>query len=127
MPVSTVNTLNQVQKIPETALNERVVLQPNTYYTCPSGKKARVSGTITCTGRGAAAEAYLRDPSDSFNYAKWVVTGSAVDVEGTRVLRVDQALTFDFELDAGDVIKTTQDAGTNAEFNVNLKILELPA
>jgi len=48
---------NSQQKSPATEINGRVVLQPNVWYTCPTGKVATVKGKVTCTGLGAASQA----------------------------------------------------------------------
>jgi len=119
-----------VQKIPEFEINGRVVLQPNTWYTCPAGKKAVVSGRIQCTGRGAAATA-------TFTIAgvimfEWTNAGAGtLDADITpRALGTGGGGQFGFfegiELSAGDTIVTSQNSGTNAEFNLWAKIQETP-
>lgn len=126
MPVGIVNALNNVQRIPEVPINLRSVTQPTDFYTCPAGKKAIFKGYVVCTGRGAAATASLRDPTDSFNVAKWT-SSTTIQNSSWDVLRVGTPVFVTLELNAGEVIKTTQDSGTNAEFDVVGKILELPA
>jgi len=114
--------------IPEIPINSRIVIQPGIHYTCPAGKKAIFTGTVACTNRGAAAEARLRDPTDSFNLAEWDRSAVAVSyTESYFALAHGQTIPITIELTAGQEIKTTQDVGTNAEFNVVGKILELPA
>jgi len=70
-------------------------------------------------------------------------TGSAITGAGNAIqddtaiyfrLNQSQTLTplnvyrnFEVELQAGETIQTTQDAGTNAEFNIFSEVLELPA
>ncbi len=116
------------QKITEFEVNGREVLQPFIWYTCPAGKKAIVSGRVQCTGRGAAATA-------NFSIAgvimfEWVTgTGSLGWEMGPRGLNdnVDEFALFDgIELSAGDTVVTDQSTGTNAEFNVWMKVQETP-
>jgi len=116
-----------VQKIPEFEINDRIVLQPHTWYTCPAGKKAIVKGRVQCTGRGAAATA-------SFEVAgvimfTWTSAGTPRGWElSPRDLASgdDEFAFFEVELSAGDIIETTQSTGTNAEFNVWAKVQETP-
>jgi len=121
---------NQSQKIQSFEINGRVVLQPNTWYTCPTGKKAIVKGSVQCTGRGAAATA-------DFNAAgvimfRWDAISPLID-DYTNVPRAlvtgngGQFALFEVELAAGETITTTQDSGTNAEFNVWASVIETDA
>jgi len=116
-----------VQKIPKFEINDRIVLQPHTWYTCPTGKKAIVKGRIQCTGRGAAASA-------SFEAAgvimfTWVSGSGSIGWEQSpRALNdgSDEFALFEVELSAGDIIETTQNSGTNAEFNLWADVQETP-
>jgi len=124
---ATIVPLNQSQKIPETPLNSRIVTQPGTHYTCPAGKKAVFTGIVQCTSRGSATSANLRDPTDTFNIASW---NNVSAIQGNFLwdnLSVGAFIPILLELEAGDIIKTTQNSGTNAEFNVIGKIQETPA
>jgi len=128
--------LTSTQKIPEFAVNERIVLQPNTYYTCPAGKKAICKGTVVCTGTGAGAQG--RFSVAGVIMFRWVVAGasptniaipkdaSILTGAGGGVVfpYVETIQSFDVELEAGDTIETSQDSGTNAEFNVFMKVQE---
>lgn len=119
-----------VQKIPEFEINDRIVLQPHVWYTCPAGKKAKVKGVVQCTSRGAAADA-------DFNVAgvllyRWAGAGAITTdyIDGPRTLSTingGQQAFFEFDLSAGDIIETDQNVGTNAEFNVLAKVQETPA
>ena len=120
---------NQTQKIPETPITGRVVLQPNTWYTCPAGKKARIKGTILCTGLGAAGTADLLGAGDIL--FRWdratAIIRSYFDFP--RVLTTangGQMAEFEIDLAAGEILETVQDSGTNAEFNMNAKVQETP-
>jgi len=119
-------TLSAVQRIPEFEINGRVVIQPNTWYTCPVGKKARVKGQVQCTGRGAAATADF--VAAGIIMYRWDGTAAALDfATAPRQLADDQFADFEVDLAAGDTIVTDQNTGTNAEFNVWAKVQETPA
>ncbi len=115
--------------IPEFEINDRVVLQPNTWYTCPTDKKARVKGRVQCTGRGAAATAdFIAAGVIMF---RWVAGAAIGDyLENPRNLSTvngGQFAEFEVDLAAGDTIVTDQSSGTNAEFNVWACVKESPA
>jgi len=131
---------NAVSTIPTVPITpRRTVVQPTTWYTCPAGKKAIVKGKVTCTGTGAGAEG--RFVAGGTIMYRW--TGSAVT--GTNVAVIDDTATyfqangtqfntplnvfrtFEVQLAAGETIQTTQDSGTNAEFNVFAEVQESPA
>jgi len=119
------------QKIPEFEINDRIVLQPHTWYTCPAGKKAIVSGRIQCTNRGAAANADFLIAGVlmfSWNNAGAVPAGNWENLpRGLSTANGGQFALFDgIELSAGDIIETTQNVGTNSEFNLWAKIQETP-
>jgi len=122
---------NQVQKIPFTSITGRVVIQPNTWYTCPTGKKAVVKGRLQCTGLGAAANV-------DFNAAgilmfRWNNTDTPIAAEDyinspqSLSAGSDQFAFFDIELAAGEAITTTQNTGTNGEINLFGSVQETPA
>jgi len=121
---------NQAQKIQSVEINGRVVIQPNTWYTCPTGKKAIVKGRVQCTGLGAAATA-------DFNAAailmfRWSNASAAVlgYLDNPRSLTTavgGQFALFEVELAAGETITTTQNTGTNSEFNVWASVIETSA
>jgi len=130
MTLPQVISRNQVQKIPTIEINGRVVLQPNTWYTCPAGKKAIVKGSVQCTGLGTAADASFE--SAGVVQFRWdqsgAVTGSYIDVpRGLTVADGGQFAFFEIELIATEFIRTIQNSGTNAEFNVWATVLETPA
>lgn len=121
---------NQVQKIPEFEINGREVVQPFTWYTCPAGKKARVSGSVQCTGRGAAATADFI--AAGIIWFRWdratAALGTYLDNPRTlTTLNGGQFALFTIDLAAGETILTDQSTGTNAEFNVFAKVQETPA
>jgi len=124
---------NQIQKIPEIPLTGRVVLQPNTWYTCPSGKKAIVKGSVVCTGRGAAATADF--DAAGITLFRWDKSTIIVATETWNYRDTPLELTthkggqtafFNVQLAAGETIETNQNTGTNAEFNVFATVLETP-
>lgn len=107
------------------------VVQPFTWYTCPAGKRAICKGQVKCNNRGAAAisrfeAAGLRMfqwntgvfPAGGENY---IDTPEALSTAGGG-----QTALFDLELAAGEILETTQDAGTNANFELFFNVIELP-
>jgi len=133
MPVDRLEPLGTLQKIPwNIIINERHVLQPHTWYTCPAGKKALVQATATCTSVGASAEAYIE--INAVRMRKWggVATAGYAGTDGIQATLAQQGLmppnvlsVMQFSLNAGETIITTQDGGfTNAEFNILLEIQE---
>lgn len=105
---------NQIQKIPTTALNVRKVNEtPAEFYTCPTGKKALITGGVLCTGLGAAAEVRLL-------------------ADAVAVVRFDSgdlnvSVPFVCSLDAGETLAKGQNSGTNGELDLTCSVLETPA
>jgi len=132
MAIATLTPRTSVTTLNETSISGRTVVQPTTWYTCPAGKKARVTCRIQNTGRGAATNA-------DFNAAGILIYRfvAGVWVAGTNEFISDpRAVGMDlspispentFDLTAGETITTTQDSGTNAEFNLYGHVIELPA
>jgi len=110
---------NTVQTIPTTALIILRVLSPFTFYTCPTGKKAVISGRATCTSLGAASDCLLN--AAGVEIAQW--SGTAI---GDRILEVNNYFPFDLQLDAGDTLDYSQDSGTNSQMLINVRIQESP-
>jgi len=112
---------NQIQKT-----NKRTfalvndVVQPTTWYTCPTGKIAIVKGSTTCVDTGAAATSTLA--FGGVVHATWLATG------GSNVLLDDLAEQFVLEwtafLEAGDTIVTDQNTGTNSQFKLQMEVEE---
>lgn len=121
MTLPQVISRNQIQKS-----NKRMtglindIVQPTTWYTCPTGKNAKVVGTATCIDTGAAATATLAFAG--VVHATWLATG------GSSVLLDDLAEQFVLEwtafLAAGETIITDQNTGTNAQFKVQMEVEE---
>lgn len=124
MPVSVEVPQNKVQKIPTQRINERVVVHPNTWYTCPTGKKAVAKGLAVCTGTGAAANTDLQ--ASGVTIRRVLAAGGSADT-WQRVLDPNVTFDFDVRLDAGEILQTIQDAGTNAEWELFIEITETPA
>jgi len=119
---------NQAQKIQSFEINGRVVIQPNTWYTCPTGKKAIVKGRVQCTGLGASATAnFVVAGVTMFTWnSDATPLGYLLDPRTMSASSSELAL-FEAELSAGDIIETTQNTGTNAEFNVWAEVIETDA
>ena len=119
--------VQQQIKIP---ISGRVVIQPNTWYTCPAGKRAICKGTVLCDSRGAAATATFQaagisifrwDRSALFSPLAYIDTPSSLS-DGSG----GQTALFEIELAAGEIIQTIQNVGTNAAFELLMEVLELP-
>ena len=116
---SNITPLTQVQKIPTQPINSRVVVQPNTFYTCPAGKKAIIVGKAVCTGLGAAASVRLN--AAGIRIVEWQAVAS-----GNKILIINTYFEFEIQLAAGQTLDSSQDVGTNGEVNVNAKVQETP-
>jgi len=103
---------NQIQKIPTIALNTRLVGASLIFYTCPTGKRAIITGMAMCTGLGAAAEVRLE--------------ANAIEVINWVAATVDDAKFFECSLEADETLAKDQNSGTNGEVNVTARILETP-
>jgi len=118
---------NISQKIPSFEINGRVVIQPNTWYTCPTGKKAIIKGKVSCTGLGAAADVDF--VVASVIMFTWDRTTAVVDnaVNAPQTLTTGgggQFAEFEVELAAGETLVTQQNTGTNAEINLFASVIE---
>lgn len=128
--VLTKHSKNQVQKIPESPINDNVVLQPHTWYSCPAGKKARVKGWIRCTNRGAAAIAFLTMAGVRlFTWSNAAAPNGPWDEfpDALTTANGGQMAFFETDLAAGETMVTDQDSGTNAQFEVNARVQETSA
>jgi len=119
---------NQIQKLQGRAINRRdVAAHPITYYTCPTGQKAKCTGQVVCTGTGAAATVdFIVAGVIMFRWLAAGFVNSYLDAPRTLGATADQAALFDFTLLAGQTIVSAQDAGANAEINLFMNIIETP-
>lgn len=114
MALPVITSRNPIQKIPTTALNERKVDEsPAAFYTCPTGKKAVITGGCMCTGLGAASEVRL------------LAAAVAVVRYDSGVLNV--SVPFVCSLAAGETLAKGQNSGTNGELDLTCSVLETPA
>jgi len=117
---------NAVSTIPTVPITpRRTVIQPTTWYTCPAGKKAKIKGIIQCTGFGAAGTASFL--INTIELAEWDFAGCELSNDDPFSLCVNRYFLIELQLEAGDFIQTTQNVGTNAEFNVFAEVQESPA
>jgi len=117
---------NTSQVIPDFSLNLRKVLSGGTdgdFYTVPTGKKARIIGTAVCTGLGAAVQVTLNVATVGIYFWQAAAGGG----QDPRVKIVNDTATIDIMLDAGEILQYSQDSGTNAEFNIFVRIQETAA
>jgi len=118
---------NTSQKIPQFSLNERKTLSGGTdgdFYTVPTGKKAIIEGRAVCTGLGAAATVELE--VETVSIQQWDATASQFG-PNQDPKSVDVFTDFIVELNAGEILRYTQNTGTNSEMNVFLRIQESSA
>lgn len=111
-----------MQRIPTQPINSRVVIQPNTFYTCPAGKKAIIKGVATCTGLGAAASVRLN--AAGVRVCEWTALGTTP--ANSKIMALNFYYPFEIQLAAGETLDSSQDAGANGEVNVNAEVQETP-
>ena len=125
MAIAQLISRTQVNTLPNIAINGRVFSgQPHTWYTCPTGKKAIVKGRTSCLQQGAATTMQLRAAGEDI--AQWVVSSCVTDNTNPFFLCIGRYHDWEIELEAGDIIQTTQNSGDNAEFLMMANALELP-
>jgi len=119
---------NQLQKIATIGINRRdVAAHPITYYTCPTGAKAKIKMLVDCTGTGAAATVDIIVAGViMFRWIVAAVTESYLDSPRTLSATADQFAKAEFDLVAGQTVVSAQDSGTNAEINMFMEIQETP-
>lgn len=122
MPLS-LTPLNTVQKIPTEPINDRIVLQPHTWYTCPAGKKAIIKGHAVCTGTGAAANTTHRIAGVTVRRCLAAGGGSN---SWDRDIAPNVGYDFEGQMAAGEIMDTIQDSGTNAEWDILSEVQETP-
>jgi len=124
MPLLPVVPLNQTQKITELQIIDDILVQPHTWYTCPAGKKARVKGWCFCESGGAAV---TMDLVAVQSIAEWQASGGNANQNEPQNLALLVRFDFDVILNAGEILQTTQNTGTNAEFHIVAEAHETPA
>jgi len=136
MAIARLTPRTQVTTLAEVGINDHITLQPNTYYTCPTGKKARLIGTVVCRDRGAAASVSFEAAAVVLFTWDRATQYIAVGLPDVNYLTYPRALTtfaggmiakFEIDLAAGEFIRTLQNSGDNAEIDLNARVLELPA
>jgi len=119
---------NQLQKIASRGINRRdVASHPITYYTCPTGQKAKCKMLVSCTGTGAAATVDILVAG--VIQFRWLAAGfvnNYLDAPRTLGANADQYAKAEFDLVAGEAVVSAQDSGTNAEINMFLEVQETP-
>lgn len=123
MTLPQVISRNQIQKTNKRTISlTNDVVQPTTWYTCPTGKIAVVKGICTCASIGAAATADLN--LGGVRFARWVASGGNQIVVRPIQLEPETFIEFKADLVAADIIETVQDSGTNAQFKFQAEIEE---
>jgi len=121
--VNKVTALNTVQKINTIQILDRIVIQPNTWYTCPAGKRAIVDITYTCTGLGAAANSTMLAGGETIR--RYLAAGGGTN-PWDRDLAPNIVGKAKFQLEAGEILQTVQDSGTNSEWEMFGTVQETP-
>jgi len=123
MTLPQISSRNNLQKT-----NKRVipytndVIQSTTWYTCPTGKITIIKGLCTCvdTGAGSVGDLVIA----GISVAEWQGSGGLSDINLPQNLVENCLYPFTANLSAGDTIVTEQDAGTNAQFKLQMEIEE---
>jgi len=128
-PLPMIISRNPLQKIASIGINRRdVASHPVTYYTCPTGAKAKCKMLVGCTGTGAAATVdILVAGVIMFRWLSAGFVNNYLDAPRTLGATADQYAKAEFDLAAGEVVVSAQDSGTNAEINMFLEVQETPA
>ncbi len=132
MPIASLISRTRVNTLPESNIIRNITLTPDVIYTCPAGKKAKITGEVRCVDRGAAANASFE--AGGVVFYRWDTNASQVTIDSGYLKTPNDMTTFsempaqvDLILQAGQFIRVIQNSGTNAQFKVNLQVLELPA
>jgi len=114
--VGRVAAYNQVQSRPNFPIISRLTSTAAVWYTCPAGKKARVTGYAILDALGAAVDVHIeRNPTGG----NQVSTDLTVVGQSTGLLELD--------LVAGDTLGYDQNSGTNATIDGVWSIAEYDA
>ena len=128
MPLPQIISRNQLQRIASIGINRRdVASHPITYYTCPTGAKAKCKMLVGCTGTGAAATVDIIVAGVIM--FRWLAAGfvnNYLDAPRTLGATADQYAKAEFDLAAGETVVSAQNSGTNAEINMFLEVQETP-
>jgi len=123
MALPVVVTRNQVQKTNKRTIGlTNDVVQPTTWYTCPTGKIAIIKGTCQCTSTGAAATVDL--DVNGISIAEWQASGGGTDINLPQDLAVNVTYPFEAHLEAGQTLVTDQNSGSNAAIKLQATIEE---
>jgi len=127
MAISSLTSRTVVSTSNKVSFSGRTVIQPTTWYLCPAGKRGICKGTVQCTGRGAATVMSFRANGNTmYSWVFGAVDGNPWELHPNN-LQIGAIVPFEATLEAGEIIETTQNSGTNAEFNVWGDVVELPA
>jgi len=134
MAIAILTSRTSVSTLDKTlGINRHDIVHPVTYYTCPTGKRARVVGTVVCRDRGSAGTVNFL-VADVVLFA-WTRTTNINTLTNYSYLNMSRTLStaegggnakFDIVLEAGETLRTTQSSGVNAEIDFNAEVQELP-
>jgi len=123
MALPSIISRNNIQKT-----NKRIipmtndVVQPTTWYTCPTGKVAVIKGNCTCVDTGAAATVALN--GNDIILFEWTASGGGTPLQNPRDILEGLWVDFEIDLNAGETMTTTQNTGTNAQIKLQAVIEE---
>jgi len=108
---------------------------PFIYYTCPAGKRARISGWVRCVDRGGSNEAsfeaagvVLYTWNDSTSHVGLGSAGYLLLPERMTTFGGGEVAKLNVILEATETIRAIQNLGfTNAQFKIYAQVKELPA
>ena len=109
--VGSTTAFNSLQSIPTTPVNAYKVLSPATFYTCPAGKRAIITGKAICNSLGAAANVRLN--AGGLEICRWQAAGTS-----SVILTTGTIFSFSIQLTAGQTLDYTQSSGTNAGMDI---------
>jgi len=124
--------LNAIQKLPGVGIIQNTTVTPAVFYTCPAGKKAKITGTVRCVDRGAAANASFE--AGGVVLAIWNQSAAQLSVNVNENVTPESLSTsgggmlfhIDVDLTAGQTIRGIQNTGSNAQFKINAESVETP-
>jgi len=110
------NSYSTVATIPQFTARARVVVAGTGLYTCPAGKKAKVTGSMNLDAVGADA-----------TYAIAILrAGTFIPVGAHVVVNGISNINGEITLEAGDILTNVGDAGsTNGTCDMNASIQEV--
>jgi len=109
------NSYSDLQLLPSFGVKGRIVSNANTIYTCPTGKKAKITGRGIIDGLGTDTKVGLaiKTGTSFFPITRFTTVDNAVIIDGIVVIA------------AGEGITTIGNSGgTNAGIDIDIVVTE---